>query len=88
MIGDNMDMVLDGLYSFLDDTFEETITEADYDQVYLDWWETEFRYMVYSRVLELIEEGKSLKVAIDIVMGDKEFIKDSLENTRSLAVFA
>ena len=83
-----MDDILAGLYSFIDDTFEETVTEADYDRVYIDWWETEFRCTVYGAVLEMIANGTTLDKAICIVMNDKQLVKDFLEDARSLAEFA
>lgn len=75
------------LYSFMSDRFEDVLTEADYDAVYIDWWETEFRYAVYSRVLDEIAKGVPMDDAIQSVMDDEKFIKDTLSDARSLAEF-
>ena len=80
--------ILTRLYSFIGDAFEDVITEADYDSVYIDWWETEFRCAVYSRVLDYIAIGMPMDDAIESVMKDSEFIKDILKEARSLAEFA
>jgi len=76
------------LHGFLDDRFENTLTEADWDQVYIDWWETEFRCAVYSEILDRIANGETLDKAIEDVMKDRGFIKESLDNGRALAEFA
>lgn len=76
------------VYIALQNRFENAVTEADYDQVYIDWWETEFRCTMFDNILSYIAAGKTFDEACDIVLNDEQLIEESLRDAHALAEFA